>query len=77
MQGTITDILEENVVQPLLVSTSAIKLAGETVRSIMKVDDIVRYTFCRNACVILRFWCFCSDQRPVKENRIQLQQLLL
>ena len=45
MQGTITDILEENVVQPLLVSTSAIKLAAETVRSIMKVDDIVRYTY--------------------------------
>ena len=37
--------LEENVVQPLLVSTSAIKLAAETVRSIMKVDDIVRYTY--------------------------------
>ena len=43
MQGTITDILEENVVQPLLVSTSAIKLAAETVRSIMKVDDIVSF----------------------------------
>jgi T-complex protein 1 subunit delta len=40
-QGTITDMLEENVVQPLLVSTSAIKLAAETVRSIMKVDDII------------------------------------
>ncbi|CAI8016080.1 T-complex protein 1 subunit delta [Geodia barretti] len=40
-KGTITDMLEENVVQPLLVSTSAIKLAAETVRSIMKVDDIV------------------------------------
>ena len=38
-----TDILEENVVQPLLVSTSAIKLAAETVRSIMKVDDIVSF----------------------------------
>ena len=40
-QGAITDILEENVVQPLLVSTSAINLASETVRSIMKIDDIV------------------------------------
>jgi T-complex protein 1 subunit delta len=28
-------------VQPLLVSTSAISLASETVRSIMKIDDIV------------------------------------
>jgi len=42
LQGTITDILEENVVQPLLVSTSMIQLATETVRSIMKIDDIVR-----------------------------------
>lgn len=41
LQGTITNILEENVVQPLLVSTSAITLATETVRSIMKIDDIV------------------------------------
>lgn len=40
-QGAITNILEENVVQPLLVSTSAIHLATETVKSIMKIDDIV------------------------------------
>ncbi|XP_018329979.1 T-complex protein 1 subunit delta [Agrilus planipennis] len=40
-KGTITDILEENVVQPLLVSTMAITLATETVRSILKIDDIV------------------------------------
>ncbi|CAB4055447.1 CCT4 [Lepeophtheirus salmonis] len=40
-KGTITNILEENVVQPLLVSTSAISLAAETVRSILKIDDIV------------------------------------
>lgn len=39
--GTITDILEENVLQPLLVTTSAITLATETVRSILKIDDIV------------------------------------
>ena len=31
----------ENVVQPLLVSTSEIELATETVRSILKIDDIV------------------------------------
>ena len=42
VQGTISDIVEENVVQPLLVSTSMIQLATETVRSIMKIDDIVR-----------------------------------
>lgn len=40
-KGCITDILEENVVQPLLVSESAITLATETVRSILKIDDIV------------------------------------
>jgi len=40
-KGMITNILEENVVQPLLVSMSAISLASETVRSIMKIDDIV------------------------------------
>ncbi|RKP11387.1 chaperonin Cpn60/TCP-1 family [Piptocephalis cylindrospora] len=40
-KGTITNILEENVVQPLLVSTSAIELASETVKMILKIDDIV------------------------------------
>ncbi|EDQ85971.1 uncharacterized protein MONBRDRAFT_38598 [Monosiga brevicollis MX1] len=40
-KGMITNILEENVLQPLLVSMSAISLAAETVRSIMKIDDIV------------------------------------
>ncbi|CAD1479549.1 unnamed protein product, partial [Heterotrigona itama] len=39
-KGSITNILEENVIQPLLVSTSAITLASETVRSILKIDDI-------------------------------------
>jgi T-complex protein 1 subunit delta len=40
-KGTISNILEENVVQPLLVSTSAIRLATETVVMILKIDDIV------------------------------------
>lgn len=40
-KGQITNILEENVVQPLLVSTSAITLAIECVRMILKIDDIV------------------------------------
>jgi T-complex protein 1 subunit delta len=38
----ITDMFEENVLQPLLVSTSAISLATETVRMIMKIDDVVQ-----------------------------------
>ncbi|CAL9749958.1 unnamed protein product [Musa acuminata subsp. burmannicoides] len=40
-KGQITNILEENVVQPLLVSTSAITLATECVRMILKIDDII------------------------------------
>ncbi|RKP00442.1 hypothetical protein CXG81DRAFT_13232 [Caulochytrium protostelioides] len=39
-KGSISNILDENVVQPLLVSTSAIQLAAETVKMIMKIDDI-------------------------------------
>lgn len=40
-KSCITNITEENVLQPLLVSISAITLASETVRSILKIDDIV------------------------------------
>lgn len=40
-KGAVTDILDENVIQPLLVTTSAINLATECVRMILKIDDIV------------------------------------
>ncbi|XP_055338856.1 T-complex protein 1 subunit delta-like [Paramacrobiotus metropolitanus] len=40
-KGVVSNIYEENVVQPLLVSTSCVQLASETVRSILKIDDIV------------------------------------
>lgn len=40
-KGCISNIYEEKVVQPLLVSTSAFKMATETVRMILKIDDIV------------------------------------
>jgi T-complex protein 1 subunit delta len=40
-KGSVTNILEENVLQPLLVTVSAVTLAAETVRSILKIDDIV------------------------------------
>jgi T-complex protein 1 subunit delta len=40
-KGCISDMVEENVLQPLLVSTSAISLATECVRMILKIDDIV------------------------------------
>uniref|UniRef100_G3Q878 T-complex protein 1 subunit delta n=1 Tax=Gasterosteus aculeatus aculeatus TaxID=481459 RepID=G3Q878_GASAC len=42
VDGGISNILEELVVQPLLVSISALTLSTETVRSILKIDDIVR-----------------------------------
>jgi T-complex protein 1 subunit delta len=41
-KGYVTDIREEDVVQPLLVTVSAIKHATECVRSILKIDDMVR-----------------------------------
>eukprot|EP00158_Paraphelidium_tribonemae_P000664 Partr_v1_DN23105_c1_g1_i1_m44081 putative T-complex protein 1 subunit delta len=37
-RGTISDIRDESVLQPLLVSTSALALATETVRMILKID---------------------------------------
>ena len=40
-KGIVSDMYALNVVQPLLVSTSAIQLATETVCMIMKVDDVV------------------------------------
>eukprot|EP01062_Namystynia_karyoxenos_P026977 TRINITY_DN20809_c0_g1_i1.p1 TRINITY_DN20809_c0_g1~~TRINITY_DN20809_c0_g1_i1.p1 ORF type:complete len:571 (+),score=241.94 TRINITY_DN20809_c0_g1_i1:95-1714(+) len=40
-KGQVSDMLEENVVVPLLVPSSAVKLATETVGMILKIDDIV------------------------------------
>ncbi|KAG2158282.1 T-complex protein 1 [Suillus bovinus] len=40
--GLISNILEEDVVQPLLVSTSAIELSTETVCLLLKIDDYVQ-----------------------------------
>lgn len=42
VQGLISNILEEEVVQPLLVSTSAVELATETVCLLLKIDDYVQ-----------------------------------
>jgi T-complex protein 1 subunit delta len=39
--GKVSDMYELNVIQPLLVSTSAIQLATETVCMILKVDDLI------------------------------------
>lgn len=40
-KGTVTDMLGENVLHPLLVATSAVTLAAETARSILKIDDLI------------------------------------
>ena len=40
-QGIVSDMYDLNVVQPLLVSTSAIQLAAETVAMILKIDDLI------------------------------------
>jgi T-complex protein 1 subunit delta len=40
-RGGLSNILDENVLQPLLVTHSAISLATECVRMILKIDDVV------------------------------------
>ena len=40
-KGIISDMMEEKVIQPSLVTLSALKLATEVVRMILKIDDIV------------------------------------
>lgn len=40
-KGQITNILEENVLQPLLVNTSAIELSAELTALLLKVDDLL------------------------------------
>lgn len=40
-KNTIMNMLDENIVQPSLVSISAFTLATECVRMILKIDDIV------------------------------------
>jgi T-complex protein 1 subunit delta len=41
-QGLISNILDEDVVQPLLVSTSAVELSTETICLLLKIDDYVQ-----------------------------------
>ncbi|CAN0263374.1 unnamed protein product, partial [Discosporangium mesarthrocarpum] len=40
-RGTISDMYAEHVIQPVLVSISALKLATECVCMILKIDDVV------------------------------------
>ena len=46
-QGTVSNMLEESVVQPLLVTTSALNLATECVRMILKVDLLMSVPLCK------------------------------
>jgi T-complex protein 1 subunit delta len=41
-KGTISNMYEENVVQPLMVTTSALDLASECTRMILKIDNIIQ-----------------------------------
>lgn len=63
-RGAISDMVEENVVQPLLVTTSAISLATECVRMILKIDDVVRAS--RAAPLLLRSGTHCCEQVLVR-----------
>lgn len=40
-RGRVTDMRHEHVLQPLHVTASALALSTETVRAILKIDDIV------------------------------------
>lgn len=40
-KGTISDMFAEHVIQPVLVNSSALKLATECVGMILKIDDVV------------------------------------
>lgn len=40
-KGIVSNIQDLGVVQPLLVSTSALELAAETVALLLKIDDII------------------------------------
>ncbi len=44
-RGSVTNMLEENVVQPLLVTSSALTLATECVRMILKVRRLFRHLY--------------------------------
>jgi T-complex protein 1 subunit delta len=40
-KGTVVNMFDENVIQPSLVTVSALKLATEVTRMILKIDDVV------------------------------------
>lgn len=70
-KGTITNILEENVIQPLLVSTSAMELAAETVKMILKIDDLVSWiVIWWMACVLTLTLCLGS--KPINSISIRI-----
>lgn len=57
VQGIVSNMLDENVVQPLLVTTSALNLATECVRMILKVSHSLhkcKAAFCSGSCQDLK-----------------------
>lgn len=68
-KGTITNILEENVIQPLLVSTSAMELAAETVKMILKIDDLVSWMIvCYITCMLTLLSRFKADKQHIPSH---------
>mmetsp|Transcript_11033 Transcript_11033/g.26837 ORF Transcript_11033/g.26837 Transcript_11033/m.26837 type:complete len:90 (+) Transcript_11033:1868-2137(+) len=41
-KGTVTDMITENIISPLLVTTSAMNLAIEFVIQLLKIDKIIK-----------------------------------
>lgn len=71
-KGGISNILEELVVQPLLVSLSALTLATETVRSILKIDDVVS-----SICIRLCLSSFSTRTRLVALSFAVFQSIII
>ncbi|KAL9137762.1 MAG: hypothetical protein Q9175_001035 [Cornicularia normoerica] len=63
--GVKNNMQEENVLQPLLVSTSAVELAAETVKMILRIDDIA---LSRPRPQTLEQIVFAADQDPTNEG---------
>lgn len=77
-KGTITNILEENVIQPLLVSTSAMELAAETVKMILKIDDLVSWMIvCYITCMLTLLSRFKADKQHIPRIVITIKTLSL
>ena len=64
-QGVVSNMLEENVVQPLLVTVSALNLATECVRMILKVTGALPLRCCRRRWSCYEHSCCDAQQHSV------------